>query len=236
MSKLRPARDDVKDTRSALKSTRGRARKLGDDAQAAGAKLVAKILDIGIDGYGRFASAGTIAAKAERKSRNSKRAVKRVVRLHVRRARVAGFVSGLGGFITLAVTLPANLLTFYATAARMVGAIAEIRGYDLQDEQVRSTVLVSLTGPKSQKILEQAGLGAITSRLTSPAVDKLPDSALMMLNKGVGVALLRTVGSRGLTRFVRWIPLLGALVGQWADARMMRRISRTADSHFPPKD
>lgn len=117
MSKLRPARDDVKDTRSALKSTRGRARKLGDDAQAAGAKLVAKILDIGIDGYGRFASAGTIAAKAERKSRNSKRAVKRVVRLHVRRARVAGFASGLGGFITLAVTLPANLLTFYATAA-----------------------------------------------------------------------------------------------------------------------
>lgn len=196
--------------------------------------MVERILALGINGWGVFGSASKVARRARRKSRNDRRATDRVIRQHVRRARVGGFASGLGGFVTLAFTLPVNLLTFHALAARMVAAMAEIRGYDMDDEQVRSAVLVSLTGTKSDQVLEQAGLGPITGRLASSATRRVPDATLMIVNKAVGVTLLRTVGSRGLTRFFRWIPLLGALVGQWADARMMRRIARAAEEQFPP--
>lgn len=233
MGLLRPARKDVRTTRGALRKVRGFSKNRVDDANEAVAQVVDRILTLGIDGWGSFGSADKVAARASRKSRDDRRAADRVVRQHVRRARLGGFVSGLGGFVTLALTLPVNVLTFHALAARMVAAIAEIRGHDVNDPQVRSAILVSLAGKKGQEALDQAGLGPVTGRLASSATKRVPETTLMVINKAVGVTLLRTVGSRGLTRFFRWIPLLGAVVGQWSDARMMRKIAKAADEQFP---
>ncbi len=54
------------------------------------------------------------------------------MRLHVVGGVVGGFVTGLGGFVTMPVALPVNIAEFYVQATRMVGAIATLRGYDVQ--------------------------------------------------------------------------------------------------------
>ena len=52
-------------------------------------------------------------------------------RSHLKLAAAGGFVTSVGGFITLPVALPANVLGFYLLATRMTAAVASLRGYDI---------------------------------------------------------------------------------------------------------
>lgn len=66
-----------------------------------------------------------------------------------------GFVTSLGGFITMPVALPANVTGFYLLATRMVAAVAKARGYDLTQPHIRSAVLLSLVGADADDLLSQ---------------------------------------------------------------------------------
>lgn len=228
MALFRPDKNDVRTTRSALKE----ARQPEKDSGAVD-KLVRRLLTFGIEGIGKLDSAKEIADAAAEDKGSAQKAVDQIIKHHVRLARGGGFLTGVGGIATLALALPANVLTFYTVATRMVAAIAEVRGYDTDDEHVRSAVLVTLTGDRSEKLVTNFGLGPIGSRLSSAAASKLPSTTLMLVNKAIGVHLLRSVGKRGLTKIFRGVPLLGGFVGQALDARHMKRIAEAADRQFP---
>ncbi len=51
---------------------------------------------------------------------------------------IGGFVTGFGGFVTMPVSLPVNVAEFYLQAVRMVGGIATLRGYDVDEPRVRT--------------------------------------------------------------------------------------------------
>ena len=53
-------------------------------------------------------------------------AIDDVVALHIKLAAAGGFVTGLGGFITL----PANVVGFYGIATRMVASASSVRVSD----------------------------------------------------------------------------------------------------------
>ena len=77
-------------------------------------RLVQNILDLGIDGKGFFHSASRVAdARARPQHRDPEAAVDAIVRSHIRLGAASGFVTSVGGFITLPVALPANVLGFY---------------------------------------------------------------------------------------------------------------------------
>ncbi|WP_077306390.1 EcsC family protein [Terribacillus halophilus] len=68
----------------------------------------------------------------------------------------SGFLTGLGGLITLPVAIPANVASVMYVQIRMIAAIAHMRGYDLKDDQVKTFVFVSLTGQGAADILKLA--------------------------------------------------------------------------------
>ena len=68
------------------------------------------------------------------------------------------------------IALPANVLEFYVQATRMVGAIATLRGYDVQDPRIRTAVLLTLVGSKSDDVLKKAGMATGGGRVTSLAL------------------------------------------------------------------
>ena len=103
--------------------------------------LVEKLLDVGIDGRGPFNSAHEVAVAARDGVRSDDAAIKAIIRKHVRAGAVGGFVTGLGGFVTMPVALPANVAEFYLVATRTVAAIADVRGYDLSQPQIRTAVI-----------------------------------------------------------------------------------------------
>ena len=198
-------------------------------------KVVENLLDTGIDGKGPFDSAAKVADAARAKHGGDvEKAVGEVVRDHLKLVAASGFVTNLGGFITLPVSLPANVLGFYVLATRMSAAVARLRGYDIADPRIRSAVLLSLVGADSQDLLAKAGMVAPGGRLTALAAQRLPGPALMVVNKAVGFRLLSTAGKKTFSRFGRSIPLVGGAVGAGMDGWLMKQLGDHVRKEFPP--
>ena len=111
------------------------------------------------------------------------------------------------------IALPANVLEFYVQATRMVGAIATLRGYDIKDPRIRTAVLLTLVGSKSDDVLKKAGMATGGGRVTSLALRNMPPAALMVVNKAVGFNLMRGVGTKVLGRLGRGVPVAGGFFG-----------------------
>jgi hypothetical protein len=227
------AKDQIAQTKSALEQAQEAPTDQGFVGNSA-TKVVENLLDTGIDGKGPFDSAAKVAAGALKKNGgDADRAVDDIVKSHLKLAAAGGFVTSLGGFITLPVSLPANVLGFYLIATRMTGAIAQVRGHDINQPQIRTAVLLTLVGADADDLLAKAGMVAPTGRLTNLAAQRLPGPALMVVNKAIGFRLLSTAGKKTFSRFGRNVPIVGGVVGAGLDGWLLKRISDNARREFP---
>lgn len=204
----------------------------GDGLNARVAEFVERLLQAGIDGRGPFDSAQQVAAAALEKAGSREAAISSLTRHHVALAAAGGFVTGLGGFVTVPVALPVNVLEFYLLATRAVAATAHLRGYDLARPEVRTAVLLTLAGADTEDILKKAGIVG-GGRITRLAGQRLPASAIMVINKGVGFRLITQAGKGIFARFGRAVPVLGGGVGAGLDGFLMARIVAAARAEFP---
>jgi hypothetical protein len=148
---------------------------------------------------------------------------------------VGGFLTGVGGFVTLLVAVPLNVIEFYVLATRMVAAIARVRGYDIDRPQIRTAVLLTLVGADADDLLRRAGVlttAGVGERLTSLAAQRLPAPALMVLNKGVGFRLLTRAGRSVFSRLGRGVPIAGGAVGAGLDVYLLAKIAEGARREF----
>ena len=195
-------------------------------------RLIESILDTGIDGKGPFHSAQQVADVALSGHADVEQAVDAVISSHLKLAAAGGFATGLGGFITLPVALPANVVEFYLVATRMVAAVASARGYDLRQPEIRAAVLLTLVGADSDDLLQKAGVSA-TGRLSNLAAQRLPGPALMVVNKAVAFRLISQLGKKALVRMGKALPVVGGVVGAGLDAYLLKRIADQARHEFP---
>jgi hypothetical protein len=208
--------------------------RVDDTAAGAATGMIERLMDVGIDGRGRFESAQRIADVAVAGHRDPERAIDAIVRSHLLLAGAGGFVTSLGGFVTMPVALPANVLGFYLVATRMVAGIAAARGYDVRQPEVRSAVLLALVGADADDLLKKAGY-ATSGRLANLAAQRLPGPVLMAVNKGVGFRLLTQLGRKSISRLGKAVPLVGGVVGAGVDTYLLKRIADHARQEFPAK-
>jgi hypothetical protein len=226
--------DDKKGTAQKTALERAGAQGEPDGLTGMATNLIERLLDTGIDGRGPFPSAQKVADSARRGGVGPDTAIDRIVRSHLAYGGAGGFLTGLGGFITMPVALPANVIEFYLVATRMTAAIAAVRGYDLRSGQIRTAVLLSLVGADADDLLKKAGIMAPASRLTNLAAQRLPGPALMVVNKAIGFRLLSQVGRSTFARLGKAVPVVGGAVGAGLDVYMLRRIADNARREFPP--
>ena len=225
--------DRAKGRRSVLEQASGGREDHGALGNTA-VRFIENLLDAGIDGKGPFDSAQQVADAARTSRPGGEQAVDAIVQQHLKLAAAGGFVTGLGGFVTLPVALPANVLEFYLVATRMVAGIASVRGYDIRQPEIRSAVLLTLVGADSDDLLKKAGVVA-TGRLSNLAAQRLPGPALMVVNKAVGFRLLSQVGRKSLVKLGKGVPIVGGLVGAGLDAYLLKRVADHARQEFPPR-
>lgn len=228
---LKPGQQEVGQTKSALESAE---EPHGDDGLVHAA--VSRILAMGLDGVGPLDPAAQVADEALADAGGDvEKASAAVARKHVLGGAAGGFATGLGGFFTMGVALPVNVLEFYVQAARMVGAIAKLRGYDITEPRIRTAIALTLVGSDADEILAKAGLSTAAGRAAGVALKNLPPTAMLMVNKAVGFQLLRGVGTKVFSRLGRAIPVAGGVVGGTIDGVMMKRIGDAAMNEFPPR-
>ncbi|GAA1538677.1 EcsC family protein [Kribbella lupini] len=199
-------------------------------APQAAAGILRQVLEIAIDGYQRFPGAEKIAdTKLARSGDDVAAAIEAVIDQHIRLAGVQGFVTSIGGLVTLPVALPANLTGLAIVQARMVAAIAHLRGYDLGDPRVRTAVIMCLLGEDGvtdrlkKSSLPTSPLGIATAPVFDPELDRL------VAGEVVAELVARIGGKRMAITVTRRVPLLGGVVGGGVDGWSTYRIGQYAD-------
>ncbi|WP_180536659.1 EcsC family protein [Micrococcus luteus] len=160
------------------------------------------------------------------------RAVRRLIRESVQAAGMTGFVTSLGGFVTMPVTIPANMAGSLVINARLAAAIAHLRGYDPMDSHVRTVVTMVAIGSSAQQIARAAGV-QIGERAAMAAIQRIPIQVLRQINKKAGFYLVAKYGTqRPILTLAKGVPLVGGVVGGSMDATMTGLVGRAANRMF----
>ena len=198
--------------------------------------FVREALHRAITGVGPLPPAADAADKQRRQhGGHVDRAIHDVIENHVRYAGAQGFVTNLGGLVTAAVTIPANIAGLALIEARMIAGIAHLRGYDLADPRVRNAVLTCMLGEDEvdnlvrRRKLPAPPMAIATAPTYDPDLDRIVSAhvASDMITRVAGKRLAVTVGRR--------VPVVGGLVGAGADGYSTWRIGRYAERELLPR-
>lgn len=212
---------------------------VGDDEMGglakAGEKLVEQLLKVGINGFGPFKSAADSAAEALR-DRTREQAVKALVRNHCAVAGAQGFVTNIGGFVTLPIALPANIGAAYLVQTHLAGAIAVVHGHDLTSEEVRSAVLLCLVGNMGAEALKRVGV-TVGSKVTMSLINQIPIAVIRQINKTVGFMLVAKYGTkRAVVTLAKGVPVIGGIIGGGVDTTATWAVGGYANKAFRRQD
>lgn len=158
-------------------------------------------------------------------------AARSFINYQIAKCTTSGFLTGLGGVLTLPVALPANITSVLYVQMRMVAGLARMGGYDLSSDQVQTLVYVCLTGTSANAILKKTGI-AVGNKIALSALKRLPGKVLIAINKKVGFRLLTKFGTKGVINLGKMIPVAGGVVSGALDGAETKAISKAAYSLF----
>jgi hypothetical protein len=162
---------------------------------------------------------------------NREAAIGKLIAWQMSYAGAAGFASNIGGFATMPIGIPANLVSVFAIQLRMIAAIAHLRGYKVNDPHVRTLAYLCLTGSSAGEVVKEFGVNFGT-KLTAAMIMKIPGKVLININKAVGFRLMTKAGSTGLLNLTKIVPLIGGVIGGGFDMLMTKGIGTIAKDTF----
>jgi hypothetical protein len=210
--------------------------RIGEFAPGLTTTFVREALHRAIVGVGPLPAASKAAdAQLREQKGNVEKAVHEVIENHVTYAAAQGFVTNVGGLVTLAITIPTNITGLALIQCRMIAGIAHLRGYDLDDPRVRNAILTTMIGEDvvnrmvKKRLLPAPPMAIATAPLHDPDLDKIISSqvAAELISKVAGKQLVITIGRR--------VPIAGGFFGMGSDAYVTWKVGRYADRELLPR-
>jgi hypothetical protein len=200
------------------------------------ANFVQEALQRAINGAGPLPGAAKAADKLlEEQNGNVDAAIHELIENHVRYAGVQGFATNIGGLVTAALTIPANITGLAVLQCRMIAGIAHLRGYDLADPRVRNAILACMLGEDTvnslvkKKKIPAPPMAIATAPTHDPHLDKV------MAAEVTSELVTKVAGKRVATTVGRRVPVVGGLIGAGADGFATWQIGRYADRELLPR-
>ncbi len=154
-----------------------------------------------------------------------------LIKWQIAKAGTSGFITGLGGIITLPVAVPTNIASVLYVQIRMIAAIATMGGYDIKSDQVRTLVYMCLCGSAFTDVLKDIGI-QVGSKITLSAINKISGATLTKINQAVGMRLVTKFGQTGAVNLGKAVPFVGGVIGGTIDAVTTRAIGKIAIKIF----
>ena len=158
-------------------------------------------------------------------------AARKLVRAQMMKCTTSGFITSLGGLLSLPVALPANLSSVWYLQLQMIATIAVLGGYDPSRSEVKALCFACLAGSDSVDLVKQAaaqyaGVGDIAP------ISRIPDTALKALNRKLGLRFITRAGEKGMVKLGKMVPVMGGVVGGGIDLVSTRVTANTAVKAF----
>ncbi len=193
-------------------------------ANRAGVTVVRTLLELGIDGVAGMPGAKAAAVTQLQKHGSVDKAVDAVITQHVALSSAQGFMANVGGVLASIVSLPGNLAGLAVLQIRMVAAIAHLRGYDIDDQRVRTAMVMCLLGGEQIVRLIEKGVLPTTPMAVATAPVYDPDLDRRVAERVVMELAARVGGTNGALMLTKRIPLVGGGVGAVVDAVVTRQV------------
>ncbi len=140
-----------------------------------------------------------------------------LIRWQIAKCATSGFLTGLGGLITLPVAIPANLASVIYVQLRMIAAIAYMGGYDPSNDKVKTFVYVCLCGNQAKEVLKQSLAVPLGKAVAHTAINAIPREVIKSINRAVGMKLVTKFGEKGVINLGKAVPFLGGFISGTLD-------------------
>lgn len=158
-------------------------------------------------------------------------AAEKLTKNQIAKCGTSGFLTGLGGLITLPVAIPANISSVIYIQLRMIATVAYIGGYNPNDDEVQTLAYLCLTGSAVADIAKNAGI-KVGERISINLIKKIPGPVLTKINQKVGLRLITKFGQKGVVNLGKMVPLVGGVIGGGMDIASTNIIAKKAINIF----
>ena len=158
-------------------------------------------------------------------------AAKRIINDTVTICTTSGFLTSLGGVITLPVTVPANVASVICMQLRMIAMLAHLGGFDVKSDTVQALIYACLAGVSVGEVVKKAGIAA-GNKVTVNLIKKIPGTALVKINQKVGFRFVTKFGEKGIVNLGKVVPVVGGVIGGGIDFFETRGIGKRAVKEF----
>ena len=162
---------------------------------------------------------------------NKEKAVEKMVNTQIAKLSASGFLTGLGGLVTLPISIPAVISTGVYVQMRMIAAVAYMNGYDVSSDVVKTLVYTTLVGIKIADLVKEVGL-KVSEKVAINMLKKLPAKVLTKINQKLGFRFLTKFGSKGAVNLVKVIPVIPGFINAGFNAVETKAIANRAIKEF----
>lgn len=181
----------------------------------------------------RVDSAFQLAGRYQDKYLDSEQAISSLIYHEALKAGSSGFLTGIGGGITLPLALPANIAGMMYLQMRLIMAIAVLRGYDIHDERVKMLIYLYLCGRQAQHLAGIDELGMSLS-FSQCHLTQLTKGVMIKMSQQIALKLSCQLGRKGLTSVTRIIPIIGGVINGGIDYLSTALLGRYVQHHLEP--
>jgi hypothetical protein len=190
--------------------------------------LLLWVLNKALVGFAGFVGAGEMAAHAKQSRLSLDKRVGDLIYRACMDTGMAGFAANLGGIVASLAAMPADILFSLFQGARLALAIASLYNHDIYDKGVQAFALACSCGKSFMNELSK-DMGVMFSRRLLTSVT---GRTLTKINQAVGYRFITKAGTTGTINIVKWLPLVGGVVGGTVNAMGSRAAGEAADIFF----
>jgi len=161
---------------------------------------------------------------------------KKIVRRKSAKNGLVGAATGVGGLITLPVTVPTDLVASWRIQIFMAISIAHVYGHNIKTTDIKTDIYLILAGDSAKEALKRVGI-EVAKGATKKAVNKyITREVMVQIWKIIPQKIITKAGEKSLTTFMKMVPIVGAPVGYIFDWSAAQVVGRNAINYYSGGD
>lgn len=126
---------------------------------------------------------------------------------------LVGAATGVGGLITLPITVPADLILTWKMQVYLALVIAHIFGHSKETTDLKTDIYLILAGNSASETLKRLGIEG-TKAVTKRVIEKnITKEIMMKIWKIIPQKIITKGGQKSMTSFMKMVPLVGVPIG-----------------------
>jgi len=157
---------------------------------------------------------------------------KKIVRRKSLKNGLVGAATGVGGVLTLPVSVPGDLIASWRIQAFMACSVAYVYGHTAETTDLKTDVYLILAGDAAKEALKRVGI-EVGKHVTKKAVQRyITREVMKRIWRVVGQRIVTKAGQKSLTSFMKMVPLVGAPIGFAFDYAAARSVGHFAIKYY----